>query len=265
MLGTSPTRSTWPRTAAVRTRARRCRACQHRGTAPRSASRPSRSPTQIGYPVVVRPSYVLGGRAWRSSTTSGTWTRYIDRGGRVARTTRCLSTDSSTTRVELDVDALCDGSELFIGGVMEHIEEAGYPLRRLGVRDPADHPGSVARSSRSRTSTLAIARGVGVRGLLNVQYALAGDVLYVLEANPRAVATVPFVSKATAVQLAKAAARIALGATIAELRDEGLLPAAGDGGDLPPTPDRGQGSRAAVPPVPHRRAAIRSTRSSARR
>jgi carbamoyl-phosphate synthase large subunit len=84
-----------------------------------------------------------------------------------------------------------------------------------------------------RASTVAIAEGVGVRGLLNVQYALAGDVLYVLEANPRASRTVPFVSKATAVQLAKAAARLAVGTTIAELRAEGLLPASGDGGDLP--------------------------------
>jgi carbamoyl-phosphate synthase large subunit len=85
-----------------------------------------------------------------------------------------------------------------------------------------------------RAYTAAIARGVGVRGLLNVQYALKDDALYVLEANPRASRTVPFVSKATAVPLAKAAARIMLGATIAELRESGLLPAIGDGGDLPP-------------------------------
>src|SRR6202044_1798038 len=84
-----------------------------------------------------------------------------------------------------------------------------------------------------RASTMAIAAGVGVRGLLNVQYALAGDVLYVLEANPRASRTVPFVSKATAVPLAKAAAHIALGATIAELRKTGMLPRHSDGGNLP--------------------------------
>jgi carbamoyl-phosphate synthase large subunit len=84
-----------------------------------------------------------------------------------------------------------------------------------------------------RASTLALASGIGVRGLMNVQYALAGDVLYVLEANPRASRTVPFVSKATAVPLAKAAARIATGSSIADLRAEGLLPASGDGGDLP--------------------------------
>jgi carbamoyl-phosphate synthase large subunit len=134
--------------------------------------------------------------------------------------------------IEIDVDALYDGEELYVGGVMEHIEEAGIhsgdsacalPPITLGARDIAA----------VRASTLAIAQGVGVRGLLNVQYALAGDVLYVLEANPRASRTVPFVSKATAVQLAKAAARIAVGATIAQLRDEGLLPHRHDGGDLP--------------------------------
>ena len=86
---------------------------------------------------------------------------------------------------------------------------------------------------RIRTSTRGIADGVGVRGLLNVQYALKDDVLYVLEANPRASRTVPFVSKATAVPVAKAAARIMLGATVAELRSEGLLPETGDGGTLP--------------------------------
>jgi carbamoyl-phosphate synthase large subunit len=134
--------------------------------------------------------------------------------------------------IEIDVDALFDGEELFLGGVMEHIEEAGIhsgdsacalPPITLGRRD----------LDRIRASTEAIARGVGVRGLLNVQYALLADVLYVLEANPRASRTVPFVSKATAVPLAKAAARVMLGATVAELRDEGLLPATGDGGQMP--------------------------------
>src|SRR5947199_971166 len=133
--------------------------------------------------------------------------------------------------IEIDVDALYDGTELFLGGVMEHIEEAGIhsgdsactlPPITLGRRDIA----------RIREATEAIARGVGVRGLLNVQFAIAGDVLYVLEANPRASRTVPFVSKATDVPLAKAAARVMLGTTIAQLREEGLLPH-GDGADLP--------------------------------
>jgi carbamoyl-phosphate synthase large subunit len=115
---------------------------------------------------------------------------------------------------------------------MEHIEEAGIhsgdsacalPPITLGVED----------IERIRAATLAIARGVGVRGLINVQYALAGDVLYVLEANPRASRTVPFVSKATAVPVASAAARVMVGETIADLRAQGMLPATGDGGELP--------------------------------
>jgi carbamoyl-phosphate synthase large subunit len=134
--------------------------------------------------------------------------------------------------VEIDVDALCDGREVFIGGVMEHIEEAGIHSGDSCCTLP---PVTLGRTvlAEVRRSTAAIAHGVGVRGLLNVQYALHGETLYVLEANPRASRTVPFVSKATAVPLAKAAARIMLGATIAELRTEGLLPAEGDGGELP--------------------------------
>jgi carbamoyl-phosphate synthase large subunit len=135
--------------------------------------------------------------------------------------------------VEIDVDALCDGREVFLGGVMEHIEEAGIHSGDSSCTLP---PITLGRGilEEVRRSTEAIAHGVGVRGLLNVQYALHGETLYVLEANPRASRTVPFVSKATAVPLAKAAARIMLGATIAELRVEGLLPATGDGGELPP-------------------------------
>jgi carbamoyl-phosphate synthase large subunit len=134
--------------------------------------------------------------------------------------------------VEIDVDALYDGTDLFLGGVMEHIEEAGI---HSGDSACALPPITLGRSEvlRIRESTLAIAKGVGVRGLLNVQYALKDDVLYVLEANPRASRTVPFVSKATAVQLAKAAARVMLGTSIAELRVEGMLPATGDGADTP--------------------------------
>jgi carbamoyl-phosphate synthase large subunit len=134
--------------------------------------------------------------------------------------------------IEIDVDALYDGAELYLGGVMEHIEEAGIhsgdsacalPPITLGHED----------ISRIRSSTEALAREIGVRGLINVQYALAAGVLYVLEANPRASRTVPFVSKATAVPLAKAAARVMMGTPIARLREDGLLPATGDGGDLP--------------------------------
>src|SRR5690606_35394287 len=124
--------------------------------------------------------------------------------------------------IEIDVDALCDGHEVFIGGVMVHIEVAWV---HSGDSSCSLLPITLGRSGleRVRRSTEAIAHGVGVRGLLNVQYALHGETLYVLEANPRASRTVPFVSKATAVPLAKAAARIMMGATIAELRAEGML------------------------------------------
>ncbi|MCO5556185.1 hypothetical protein L7F22_009729 [Adiantum nelumboides] len=115
---------------------------------------------------------------------------------------------------------------------MEHIEEAGVHSGDSSCTLPPITLGSSVLA-KVREATAAIAHGVGVRGLLNVQYALHGDVLYVLEANPRARRTVPFVSKATSVPLAKAAARIMLGATIADLRGEGLLPATGDGGALP--------------------------------
>jgi carbamoyl-phosphate synthase large subunit len=134
--------------------------------------------------------------------------------------------------IEIDVDALYDGDDLFLGGVMEHIEEAGIHSGDSACVLP---PVTLGREEveRVRSCTLALARGIGVRGLLNVQFALAADVLYVLEANPRASRTVPFVCKATGVPLAKAAARIMLGASIPQLRDEGMLPASGDGGLLP--------------------------------
>jgi carbamoyl-phosphate synthase large subunit len=116
---------------------------------------------------------------------------------------------------------------------MEHIEEAGIHSGDSACTLPPITLGG-ATIDRVRVATELIAREVGVRGLLNVQYGFSGDVLYVLEANPRASRTVPFVSKATAVPLAKAAARIAVGASIAELRQEGMLPRFGDGGELPP-------------------------------
>ncbi len=135
--------------------------------------------------------------------------------------------------VEIDVDALYDGEELFLGGVMEHIEEAGIHSGDSSCALPPITLGD-SEIQRIREATLAIARGVGVRGLINIQFALGSDVLYVLEANPRASRTVPFVSKATGTPFSKACARVMLGATIAELRKDGVLPADGDGGTLPP-------------------------------
>ncbi|MBH5337974.1 carbamoyl-phosphate synthase large subunit [Streptomyces pactum] len=187
---------------------------------------------EIGYPVMVRPSYVLGGRGMEIVYDEPSLAGYLERHAGLISEHPVLVDRFLDDAIEIDVDALYDGTELYLGGVMEHIEEAGIhsgdsacalPPITLGGHD----------IKRLRASTEAIAAGVGVRGLINIQFAMAGDILYVLEANPRASRTVPFTSKATAVPLAKAAARISLGATIAELRAEGLLPAAGDGGTLP--------------------------------
>jgi carbamoyl-phosphate synthase large subunit len=188
---------------------------------------------EIGFPVLVRPSYVLGGRGMEIVYDDAQLADYLHKHSSTDLVHHPVLVDRFLDdAVEIDVDALFDGEELYLGGVMEHIEEAGI---HSGDSACALPPITLGHSeiARIRESTEAIARGVGVRGLLNVQYALAGDVLYVLEANPRASRTVPFVSKATAVPLAKAAARVMLGARIADLRAEGLLPAYGDGGDLP--------------------------------
>jgi carbamoyl-phosphate synthase large subunit len=187
----------------------------------------------IGYPVLVRPSYVLGGRGMEIVYDDETLRGYITRATQLSPEHPVLVDRFLEDAIEIDVDALCDGSEVYIGGVMEHIEEAGIhsgdsacalPPVTLGKQDIAA----------VRHATEAIARGIGVVGLLNVQYALKDDVLYVLEANPRASRTVPFVSKATAVPLAKACSRIMLGTSIAQLREEGMLAATGDGADVAP-------------------------------
>jgi carbamoyl-phosphate synthase large subunit len=187
---------------------------------------------RIGYPVLVRPSYVLGGRGMEIVYDERMLAGYIEKATAVSPEHPVLVDRFLDDSVEIDVDALFDGDELYLGGIMEHIEEAGIHSGDSACALPPITLGA-ADVDLVRRSTEAIARGVGVRGLLNVQYALKDDVLWVLEANPRASRTVPFVSKATAVPLAKAAARIAVGATVAGLRAEGLLPARGDGGDLP--------------------------------
>ncbi|WP_024805480.1 carbamoyl-phosphate synthase large subunit [Nocardia sp. BMG51109] len=186
----------------------------------------------IGYPVLVRPSYVLGGRGMEIVYDENSLEGYISRATELSPEHPVLVDRFLEDAIEIDVDALCDGDEVYLGGVMEHIEEAGI---HSGDSACALPPITLGRSDIEavRRSTAALAKGIGVRGLLNVQYALKDDVLYVLEANPRASRTVPFVSKATAAPLAKAAARIMLGATISGLRKEGLLPAEGDGGHAP--------------------------------
>ncbi len=188
--------------------------------------------SRVGYPVLVRPSYVLGGRGMEIVYDEPSLADYIDRATEITDDHPVLVDRFLDDAIEIDVDALCDGTEVYLGGVMEHIEEAGIHSGDSACVLP---PITLGRSDVAtvRAHTEAIALGVGVKGLLNVQYALKDETLYVLEANPRASRTVPFSSKATAVPLAMAAARIMLGATIAELRAEGLLPPKGDGGSLP--------------------------------
>lgn len=181
---------------------------------------------EIGYPVLVRPSFVLGGRGMEIVYGTDALRDYFVRtaGEVVIEEGKPLLVDRFLDdAIELDVDALYDGTDLFIGGVMEHLEEAGIHSGDSSCTLP---PVSLGRSDvdRVREATLAIAQGVGVRGLLNVQFAISAGVLYVIEANPRASRTVPFVSKALGIPMAKAASRIMAGSTIAELRAEGMLP-----------------------------------------
>ncbi len=188
---------------------------------------------EIGYPVLVRPSYVLGGRGMEIVYDEETLKGYITRATQLSPEHPVLVDRFLEDAVEIDVDALCDGAEVYIGGIMEHIEEAGI---HSGDSACALPPVTLGRTDiqKVRQATEAIAHGIGVVGLLNVQYALKDDVLYVLEANPRASRTVPFVSKATAIPLAKACARVMLGANISQLREEGMLAASGDGANAAP-------------------------------
>lgn len=183
---------------------------------------------RIGYPVLVRPSFVLGGRGMEIVYDDAALGGFITRATDITPDHPVLVDRFLDSAIEIDVDALFDGHELFLGGVMEHIEEAGIHSGDSACVLPSLTVTS-AQLIEIRRATEKIARGVDVRGLINIQFAIAENVLYVLEANPRASRTVPFVSKATGVPLAKAAARIAVGATIAELRSESLLPASGDG------------------------------------
>ncbi|OFT52361.1 carbamoyl phosphate synthase large subunit [Corynebacterium sp. HMSC06C06] len=186
----------------------------------------------IGYPVLVRPSYVLGGRGMEIVYDETSLRDYIERATEITADHPVLVDRFLDNAIEIDVDALCDGEDVYLGGVMEHIEEAGIhsgdsscalPPMTLGPED----------IEKVRQSTRALAHGIGVKGLMNVQYALKDDILYVIEANPRASRTVPFVSKATGVLLAKAAARVMLGDSIASLQAEGMIPTDYDGGSLP--------------------------------
>jgi len=180
----------------------------------------------IGYPVLVRPSYVLGGRGMEIVYDTAQLVDYFDRvrdQAIIAPGAPLLVDRFLDDAVEIDVDALYDGRRLYVGGIMEHIEMAGIHSGDSACTLPPTTLGHDVLE-RVRAATLAIARGVGVQGLINVQYAIAQGSLYVLEANPRASRTVPFVSKALGIPLAKAASLVMVGRTVDELVETGMLP-----------------------------------------
>ena len=181
---------------------------------------------RIGFPVLVRPSFVLGGRGMEivyESEGMDDYFRRIEDQAIVGPDHPLLVDRFLDDAIEIDIDALYDGFELYVGGVMEHIEEAGIHSGDSSCTLPPITL-SEAQIARVREATEKIAKGLGVVGLLNVQFAIAADVLYVLEANPRASRTVPFVSKALGITLAKAAALVMVGNSIAQLRVDGHLP-----------------------------------------
>ena len=183
----------------------------------------------IGLPALVRPSFVLGGRAMRIVYTIEELSQYLrdlynaTPGGEVDLSDAPLLIDRFLeSATEVDVDAVFDGHELYVGGIMEHVEQAGvHSGDSACVVPPPDL--SAAASARIVEYTRQLAEALGVRGLLNIQFAVRGDEVFVLEANPRASRTVPFISKSSGVPLAKVATRVMMGETLAELRSEGLL------------------------------------------
>ena len=187
---------------------------------------------EIGYPVLVRPSYVLGGRGMVIVYDDDSLVTYVEKATEASPDHPILIDRFLDDAIEIDVDALFDGEDMYLGGIMEHVEEAGIHSGDSSCTLPPATLGD-GELERVRVATRKLAEGIGVRGLMNVQFALAQDILYVIEANPRASRTVPFVAKATGVPIASAAARVMLGSTIKELREEGMLPPTGDGGRMP--------------------------------
>jgi carbamoyl-phosphate synthase large subunit len=178
---------------------------------------------RIGYPVVVRPSYVLGGRAMEIVYEEGELERYLW-GATAAGPAHPVLVDRFLEgAIEVDVDAVADGREVYVAAIMEHIEEAGVHSGDSSCVIPPVTLSDEELDEIERVTVL-LAEALGVRGLLNVQFALKDERVWVLEANPRASRTVPFVSKATGVPLAKVAARVQVGADLEELRAEGILP-----------------------------------------
>lgn len=177
----------------------------------------------IGYPVLVRPSFVLGGRGMEIVYDEASLQGFIEKATEINPEHPVLIDSFLDNALEIDVDALYDGKSMYLAGIMEHIEEAGVHSGDSACVIP---PQSISEEMISEIfeTTEKLAEAIGVRGLLNVQYAISEDVLYVLEANPRASRTIPYVSKATGVSLAKAASLIAAGSSIEELRATSILP-----------------------------------------
>ena len=186
---------------------------------------------QIGMPVLVRPSYVLGGRAMRVVYSYDDLTAYLrefyeidDVGGLDLSSAPLLIDRFLEAATEVDVDAIYDGRELLLGGIMEHVEEAGVHSGDSACVTP---PPTLSEEARKKIvkATEDLAAALSVKGLINIQFAVKSDDVFLLEANPRGSRTVPFISKAVGIPLAKVAARVMLGATIEELRTEGIIPA----------------------------------------
>jgi len=170
---------------------------------------------EIGYPLVVRPSYVLGGRAMEIVYAEEDLRRYMGEAVRVSNDSPVLLDRFLGNAVEVDVDAICDGREVLIGGIMQHIEEAGVHSGDSACSLPP-HSLTETLQTELREETRRLALALEVVGLMNVQFAIQDDQIYVLEVNPRASRTVPFVSKATGLPLAKIAARCMVGQSLAE-------------------------------------------------
>ena len=169
----------------------------------------------IGYPLVVRPSYVLGGRAMEIVYDETELVRYMHHAVRVSNESPVLLDRFLDDAIEVDVDAICDGRDVLIGGIMEHIEQAGVHSGDSACSLPP-YTLSPSIQDRMREQMTQMAHGLNVVGLMNAQFAIKGDDIYILEVNPRASRTVPFVSKAIGVPLAKVAARCMAGKSLAE-------------------------------------------------
>jgi carbamoyl-phosphate synthase large subunit len=174
---------------------------------------------RIGYPVLVRPSYVLGGRAMQVVHNEAELRDYIRDAVRVSKKTPVLIDRFLARAIEIDVDAVCDGTEVLVGAIMEHVEEAGVHSGDSTTVIPAQNIApETLRTLEEHTRRIALA--LGTKGLINIQFAVQGRTVYVLEANPRSSRTVPYVAKATGMPLAKLAAKVALGRTLKDLRVE---------------------------------------------